>query len=186
MKKTLATSAALVAVALLAACGPAEEPVENDDKPADSASPTPTGEEQSGEQALETPYVYPDGFGVALSDFERGKSSDTALPADTDFIGFTIQVENNVGKPVDLGLFTVICKTGEAGDAAEEVFDEGLGGQLTGTVGDGKKATGDFGCVMGPDETKLRVEVSPNYGDDITELPDTVVFAGEIAVDAAE
>lgn len=177
MKKTIVTSAALLSLALLAGCGSSDDGAKGDD----SGSQAPANDEKSGEHGLETPYEYPDGFTVTLSDFERGKSSDTALPADTDYVRFTVQVENKVGKPVDLGLFTLLCKTGDEGAAAEEVFDEGLGGQLTGTVNDGKKATGDFACVMDPAETKLQVEVSPNYGDDITELPDTAVFNGEVA-----
>ena len=179
MKKTIVTSAALLSLALLAGCGSSDDGT--GDKPADNGSQAPANDDKSGEHGLETPYEYPDGFTVTLSDFKRGKSADTALPADTDFVRFTVQVENKVGKPVDLRLFTLMCKTGDEGRDVEEVFDEGLGGQLTGTVNDGKKATGDFACVMDPAETKLQVEVSPNYGDDITELPDTAVFNGEVA-----
>jgi hypothetical protein len=182
LKKTIVTSAALLSLALLAGCGSSDDGAKGDDnKPADNGSQAPAADEKSGEQGLEQPYEYPDGFTVTLSDFKRGKSSDTALPAEADFVQFTVQVENKTGKAVDLGLFTLMCKTGDDGKDAEEVFDEGLGGQLTGTVNDGKKATGDFACVMDPAETKLQVEVSPNYGDDITELPDTAVFNGEVA-----
>ncbi|GIG68981.1 hypothetical protein [Phytomonospora endophytica] len=181
MKKTIVTSAALLSLALLAGCGSSDDGGKGDDKPADTGSQAPASDEKDGEHGLDTPYAYPDGFTVTLSNFERGKSSDTALPAETDFVRFTVQVENKTGKAVDLGLFTIQCKTGDDGSAAEEVFDEGLGGQLTGTVNDGKKATGDFACVLDPAETKLQIEVSPNYGDDITELPDTAVFNGEVA-----
>lgn len=180
MKKTIATTVALLSLALLAGCG-GDDGAKGEDKPADTGSQAPANDEKSGEHGLGAPYEYPDGFTVTLSDFERGKSSDTALPADTDYIGFTVQVENKTGEPVDLALFTLMCKTGDEGADAEEVFDEGLGGELTGTVNDGKKATGDFACVMDPAETKLQVEISPNYGEDITELPDTAVFSGEVA-----
>ncbi|GLZ80046.1 hypothetical protein Afil01_48530 [Actinorhabdospora filicis] len=179
MKKTVLAVTAVLSLGLLAACGA-------DDKPASPKSDTnksqdtPKDDKKPAGNALDAPYKWEDGFVATLTGFERKKSSDTASPGNTDYVEFTIQVENGTGKDVELTLFSIACKTGTDGKASEEIFDEGVGAQLTGTVQAGKKATGKFGCAMPTSDKTLQVEISPNYGDDITKLPKTAVLSGDV------
>lgn len=179
MKKTVLAATAVLSLGLLAACG-TDKPAAPKSDTNQSQAQTPPKDDKPAGNTLTAPYKWKDGFTATLSGFDRKKSSDIASPANTDYVEFTIQVENGTAKDVDLGLFTIVCKTGTDGKAAEEIFDEKVGGQLTGTVQKGKKATGVFGCAMPKTDTFLQVEISPAYGDTIEEIPDTAVLSGDI------
>lgn len=184
MNTTHTTTAALLALALsLSACStPREEiPVEPAPSPDTEEADTVAadGQEEGPAEPLDlsSEHVFDDGLAVALSNIARARTSPQAYPEDSPYLGFTVTWTNETGSQVNLAMASVNCVVGEDGRESDTVFDSGNGvdSSFASTLLDGNTATGDFGCEMDEDETRIQVEIAL-----WEETPYQVIFAGEV------
>jgi hypothetical protein len=113
---------------------------------------------------------------VKLSDFQRGTSSDTAVPSDTDQVKYRVWVTNDSDKPLNLGWLTAGCMYGNPAQPAEEVFDSarGLNGTPSSSLLPGDTARFALACALPESEKYLRIQIGPNWDDT------PAMFAGSV------
>lgn len=151
--------------------------------PADSTV-TAAAEEPEPEPSESEPEVmgltdgvaYEDGVEVTLSGYKRGTSTEYAAPASTEYVAFTVTIDNKSEEAVDVGTGFVLCYYGDASSQSEQVFDpdRNLEGLPTMSLRPGRKATATVACEMPKKESYLQVELSPSMESQ------TAIFAGEV------
>lgn len=172
----LTTTAALSALLGLAACGasPAEDrTIEIAPQNANEAA-----DEGPDEIGLGGVHAYSDGISVAISEGERDVSGETAVPATTPFAKFAVEVENDSGRELNLGLLALRCTVGENGRRAETILDNEaqISQGFSSTLQNGRSAEIDWGCELGDAESLVRIEVRLQDGQNRP----TVYFEGEV------
>lgn len=126
---------------------------------------------------LSSQVTYQNGVRVQLGGFERGRSSQSAHPASTGYVKFTVHVANGSGKPFPLTMLPVRCRYGSSpAHRGEQVVDarDGLRTPPTTALRPGYAITYTIGCVMPADAHLLEVEAAPGS------LTGTALFAGNI------
>lgn len=179
------TATALLALALaLSACSTPTEDIPVAPAPAEDTDTANAndggGEEETGAEEpvdLASEHDFGDGLTVSLSNIARARTSPQAYPEDSPYLGFTVTWTNETGSQVNLAMASVNCVVGEDGRESDTVFDSGNGvdSSFASTLLDGNTATGDFGCEMDEDETRIQVEIAL-----WEETPYQVIFAGEV------
>jgi hypothetical protein len=142
---------------------------------AEEPEPEPT-ESQPEVTALTDGVAYEDGVEVTLSGYKRGTSSEYAAPASTEYVAFTVKIDNKSEGVVDVGTGFVMCYYGDASSQSEQVFDpdRNLEGLPTMRLRPGRKATATVACEMPKKESYLQVELSPSMESQ------TAIFAGDV------
>lgn len=117
------------------------------------------------------------GLSVTLSDFTRGKSSDTAAPDNAPYIRYRVLIRNESTEKLDLGLFLDECMYGKPGTPSESVFDtaKGLDGAPSITLLPGDTARFPIACTLPPTEDYLRVEINADWSED------PAIFVGRLS-----
>jgi hypothetical protein len=181
---------AVAVIAAIVATGVVVVNSRDDDSPA-AASSTPAdstvtaaAEEPEPEPTATEPKVmgltdgvaYEDGVEVTLSGYKRGTSSEYAAPASTEYVAFTVKIDNKSKAVVDVGTGFVMCYYGESSSQSEQIFDpdRNLDSLPTMRLRPGRKATATVACEMPKKESYLQVELSPSMESQ------TAIFAGDV------
>lgn len=112
---------------------------------------------------------------VTLSGVERGTSSSWGAPADTPYVKYTVSVKNLGTKALDPADILWACTYGKQGEAAESVYDEGVGDFPEVKTLPGKSTTFTQACEMPKDETQLQIQIENPWEGDV------IVFEGDVA-----
>jgi hypothetical protein len=187
IRKTIAPAciAAALAVAGLTACGTTgggDTHTADDTVSAPATDPTSTApaaadtSDSGGDQTigLKSLWTYTDGVTVQLSDFSRHTSSSYAAPSNAPYIKFTVTIDNNSSKTLELGTGEVQCTRGDDGNTSESIFDDGLDGTPSTHLRPGHEATFKWGCEFHSTDSYLQVEATPAFGYD------DAIFAGTV------
>lgn len=142
---------------------------------ADEPEPEPT-ESQPEVMGLTDGVAYEDGVEVTLSGYKRGTSSEYAAPASTEYVAFTVKIDNKSDGVVDVGTGFFMCYYGDASSQAEQIFDpdRNLENLPTMRLRPGRKATTTVACEMPKKESYLQVELTPSMESQ------TAIFAGDV------
>jgi hypothetical protein len=142
---------------------------------AEEPEPEPTATEPKV-MGLTDGVAYEDGVEVTLSGYKRGTSSEYAAPASTEYVAFTVKIDNKSEAVVDVGTGFVMCYYGDASSQSEQIFDSdrNLDSLPTMRLRPGRKATATVACEMPKKESYLQVELSPSMESQ------TAIFAGEV------
>lgn len=102
---------------------------------------------------------YKGGLTVGVSDFKRGVSGAYDVPPSTDYVQFTVRVQNGSKQPRDMALFLTTCQVG--GKDAEWIYDDSSGSGDTHVL-PGKTYTYTGRCAMPKSARSVQVEVTPD------------------------
>ncbi|GLF99346.1 DUF4352 domain-containing protein [Streptomyces yaizuensis] len=80
-----------------------------------------------------------------------------------------VTVENTGAEKFDSALLMAQARAGAEGVTAEEIFDDTVGGGMTGTLMPGKKATVSYAFDTPPTAKDLTVEITPGFEHDASQ-----------------
>lgn len=141
---------------------PTDEPTESTD---DESAPLQLGLDETAE--------WRNGVTARLSRFSTGVSGREDAPADTEYVKYTVTLDNGGEDPLDLSAITPEC-----GNGSESVFLDGINGWLDTHLLPGKKVSWTAACSRTSGED-VQIELTPADVDSGL-LYRTAIFTGTV------